>query len=401
VAQMDVAALRDLVGMIGEETLAALQTAHDAQRRADTADRDLKDLREELNRARKALAALVPERADRAMLAVAVSADAATEGQLTVTYNTGDAGWTPVYDLRLDRAGEALRIARGAFVAQTTGENWSDVAMTLSTVRPSEQTSPSDIWPWLRRIFDPEDLQTKTLMREQMEDDSFAGALAEPAIEAPVMVEEAQASFDGLAVTYTYPGTVSVASGADRVRLALGELEADVDLVAQAVPISDPTAFLMASVTNDTGELILPTPEASFYLNGRFIGQQYLDLIPAGGEADLSFGPIDGLRLTRTVLDRNEGDRGVITRSNELTEEVRIEVENLTGETWPLRVLDRVPFSEQEDLEIAWQAQPRPTEQDVDGKRGVLAWTFDLAPGQTQQIALSHRLEWPEGMRLR
>ncbi|MCR9112777.1 MAG: DUF4139 domain-containing protein [Rhodobacteraceae bacterium] len=401
VAQMDVAALRDLVGMIGEETLAALQTAHDAQRRADTADRDLKDLREELDRARKALAALVPERADRAMLAVAVSADAATEGQLTVTYNTGDAGWTPVYDLRLDRAGETLRIARGAFVAQTTGENWSDVAMTLSTVRPSEQTSPSDIWPWLRRIFDPEDLQTKTLMREQMEDDSFAGALAEPAIEAPVMVEEAQASFDGLAVTYTYPGTVSVASGADRVRLALGELETDVDLVAQAVPISDPTAFLMASVTNDTGELILPTPEASFYLDGRFIGQQYLDLIPAGGEADLSFGPIDGLRLTRTVLDRNEGDRGVITRSNELTEEVRIEVENLTGETWPLRVLDRVPFSEQEDLEIEWQAQPRPTEQDVDGKRGVLVWTFDLAPGQTQQIALSHSLEWPEGMRLR
>src|SRR6056297_463252 len=189
VAQMDVAALRDLVGMIGEETLAALQTAHDAHRRAETADRDLKELTEELNRARKALAALVPERADRAMLAVAVSADAATKGRLTVTYNTGDAGWTPVYDLRLDRAGETLRIARGAFVAQTTGENWSDVAMTLSTVRPSEQTSPSDIWPWLRRIFDPEDLQTKTLMREQMEDDSFAGALAEPAIEAPVMVE--------------------------------------------------------------------------------------------------------------------------------------------------------------------------------------------------------------------
>ena len=157
----------------------------------------------------------------------------------------------------------------------------------------------------------------------------------------------------------------------------------------------------MAAITNDMGELILPTSEASFYLDGRFVGQRYLDLIPAGGEADLSFGPVEGLRLTRRVLDRNEGDRGVITKSNELTEEVRIEVENLTGESWPVRLLDRVPYSEQEDLEITWTAQPRPTEEDVDGKRGVLAWTVEIAPGATQEIALSHRIEWPEGMQLR
>jgi uncharacterized protein (TIGR02231 family) len=401
VAQMDVAALRELVDMIGDQMLAALQAAHDASRRAEEADRDLKDLLEDLDRARKALAALVPEDEDRAMLAVAVSSDTEAAGVVTVTYNTYAAGWLPVYDLRLTRESGALDIVRGTFVQQSTGENWDDVVLTLSTVRPSEQTSPSDIWPWLRRIFDPEMMRQKSVARLEAEQDSFAGALAEPAPEAPVMIEEAGASFDGLSVTYSYPGTVSVASGADRVRLALGSLETQAGVVALAVPISDETAYLVAAITNDMGELILPTPEASFYLDGRFIGQRYLDLIPAGGEADLSFGPIEGLRLTRTVLDRNEGDRGVITKSNEMTEEVRIEVENLTGEVWPLRLLDRVPYSEQEDLEITWTAQPRPTEEDVDGKRGVMAWEFEIAPGATQEIALGHRIEWPEGMQLR
>lgn len=401
VAQMDVAALRELVDMIGDQTLAALQAAHDASRRAEEADRDLKDLVEDLDRARKVLAALVPEDEDRAMLAVAVSSENAAEGTVTVTYNNYAAGWLPVYDLRLTRESGALDIVRGAFVQQSTGENWDEVVLTLSTVRPSEQTSPSDIWPWLRRIFDPEMMRQKSVVRLEAEQDSFAGALAEPAPEAPVMIEEAGASFDGLSVTYSYPGTVSVASGADRVRLALGSLETQAGVVAQAVPISDETAYLVAAITNDMGELILPTPEASFYLDGRFIGQRYLDLIPAGGEADLSFGPIEGLRLTRMVLDRNEGDRGVITKSNEMTEEVWIEVENLTGEAWPLRLLDRVPYSEQEDLEITWTAQPRPTEEDVDGKRGVMAWEFEIAPGATQEIAVGHRIEWPEGMQLR
>ena len=400
-AQMDVAVLRELVGMIGEQTLAALQAGHEASRRADEAERDLEQLVKDLDRARRALAALVPEDEDRAMLAIAVSSDQQATGLMTVTYTTADAGWLPVYDLRLSRESGALDVGRGAFVRQSTGENWQDVALTLSTVRPSEQTSPGDIWPWPRRIFDPEEIQPRSLSRLEAEQDSFAGVLAEPVAEPATVVEEAAAEFDGLAVTYTYPGTVSVASGADRVRLALGTLRTGADLIAKAVPLSDETAFLVAEITNDTGELILPTTEASFYLDGRFVGQRHIDLIPAGGTAELSFGPIEGLRLARQVLDRSEGDRGIVTTSNEMTEDVRIEVKNLTGETWPMRLLDRVPYSEQEDLEITWTAQPRPAEQDVEGKRGVLAWTFDIAPGATQEIALGYRIEWPEGMVLR
>ncbi|MEO1140203.1 MAG: DUF4139 domain-containing protein [Pseudomonadota bacterium] len=399
VAQMDVTALRELSAMIGDETLSALRAAHEAERKAEEAARGLKDLAKELERARQALAALVPEQEDRAMLAIAVSSEVATDGMVTITYNTNEAAWQPVYDVKLTRETGALRIERGAYVAQYTGENWQGAALTLSTVRPTEQTGPSDIWPWLRHIFDPEETKTRPTVRMQAEADVVAGALSEMVMAEPEPVVAA-ADFDGLSVTYSYPAPVDVASGADRLRLSLGTLETRAELVAQAVPLSDQTAFLMASITNDMGELILPTAEASFYLDERFVGKSGLALIAAGDEADLSFGPIEGLRLTRTVLDRNEGDRGVIVTSNEITEMVRIDVENLTGETWPLRVLDRVPYSEQEDLEITWRATPRPSEESVDGKRGVLAWEMDITPGTTEVINLSHTIDWPEGMRL-
>jgi len=397
VAGMTTTDLRDLVGMIGEESLAAMRAAHEAERRAAEADRALTDLRKELEAARAALRALVPEKEERAMLAVAVTSDEATEGTVRVSYTIREAGWTPVYDLHLARESGDLRIERGAFVRQSTGENWSDVAMTLSTVRPSEQVAPSEVFPWLRRIFDPEAVRPKTLMRSEA--DGMA-EMAAPQVE-PMAVETAQANFDGLAVTYQYPGEVSIATGADRVRLALGTLETQAQVEARAVPLFDPSAFLMARVENDMGELILPTGEAMFYLDGRFIGKQYLEMIPAGGEADLSFGPIDGLRLTRTVLGREEGQRGVITRSSDFTEAVKIEVENLTGQAWPVRVIDRVPHSEQEELEVEWNATPRAAEVDVDGKRGVLAWSFDMAAGESREIGLEYDLQWPEGKVLR
>ena len=41
-----------------------------------------------------------------------------------------------------------------------------------------------------------------------------------------------------------------------------------------------------------------------------------------------------------------------------------------------------------------------PSEKDVDDKRGVLAWEFDLPAGDSKTINLVHEIEWPEGQNL-
>lgn len=391
IAAQDVSALRDMAQMIGEQTLAARQAAHDAARAAAEAERALEDQIEALEEARQTLAALVPEDEDRAMLTVSITALDQTSGTLSVTYNTWNAGWSPVYDMTLARETGALTIERGAYLRQSTGENWRDVALTLSTVRPSGQTRPSEIGPLLRRIGPPPELMRKEALGAQME--SMAMSDIEPA-PAPRMVT-ANAQFDGLSVTYNYAPPVSVATGADALRIALGTLETQADIEARAVPLYDSSAFLMAAFTNDTGELILPG-QTHHYLDETYVGQSQTPLLAAGQESEASFGPIEGLRLTRTTLDREEGGSGIIRKSNDLSEIARIEVENLTEETWPLRILDRVPYSQQEALTIDWQAEPRPTETDVDGQTGVLAWEFDIAPGETRDLTLEYGMQWPE-----
>ncbi|MEI4234415.1 DUF4139 domain-containing protein [Roseovarius sp. D22-M7] len=385
--------LRALVEMIGAESLAALQDAAEATRRADAAERGLEDQVEALKDARQAVEALVPEEMERAMLSVAVTAQSRIDGRMTVTYTISDAGWQPLYDLHLARATGTLRIERGAFVQQSTGENWRDVALTLSTLRPSGQTEPGRIRPWIPRIGDPDDIRP-------MNAEGAAPRLSR-AVPMADSAEVATSRFDGLSVTYDYPSPVDVASGADRVRLMLGTIEAEADIAAKAVPLVDETAYVAARFTNDTREVLLPTPEARFFLDGTFVGQRELALIAAGAEAELAFGRIEGIRLSRQVQDRGEGDQGLIRRSSRLGETVLIEVENLTDEDWPLRLIDRVPVSEQDALAITWQADPAPDQQDVDGERGILRWEMDLPAGETRTIRLSTELTWPEDKVLR
>ena len=398
-ANADPQALRDLAQMIGEVGLTARRDAQAAETRAREAERDVAAAVESLAEAKLALKALDTEAEERAYLAIDVRAAEAIEGVLSLTYMTEDAAWRPTYDVRLttgDAAG--MEIDRGAYIQQSTGENWTDVALTLSTVRPAEQGEPGEVWPWLRRIFDKEPPRPSMLTKERFSADA-AAPMAEPSIVAEEV--QAGASFDGLSVTYSYPDTVNVANRADAVKIALGTLELDPEIYAQAIPLADRTAYLTAGFTNNSGELILGTDRAQFYLDGTFVGQRYMDLIAEGDEAELSFGPIEGLRLERIVQDRQQGDRGVITRSNQEVEQVEITLRNLTGRDWDVRMRDRVPYSEQEDLEITWQSSPMPTEENVDGKRGVLEWRFDMAPGAEQRVTLSHTLKWPEDKVLR
>lgn len=390
--------LRNVARMIGEETLIARQAGVKAEAAARAVDREIKDLRVELEKARAAWQALMPEEGMRNLVSVAVRGEAAMQGMLEITYYDARAGWSPVYDAYLDRAGGKLTLKRGALVRQNTGENWTDVALTMSTNAPQGAVEPGRLWPDRKRIEDP--APKGKVRRTLMEGDAMAGAVMAPMPE-PVVVEEAAVNFDGLSVTYSYPSTLDLTSSADTVRVALGELSFDAKITAVAVPKRDQSAFLVAEFTNTSGELILPSAATQLFRDGAFIGQRASDaVIPAGAEAQLPFGAIEGLRLTR-VSDRQEGDYGVLSRSNQIKETVVIGVENLTGEDWPLRVLDQVPYSEQEDLVITWNAKPRPSDTNVDDLKGVMAWESVLAAGKSTKITLDYSLEWPDNKELR
>jgi hypothetical protein len=121
-------------------------------------------------------------------------------------------------------------------------------------------------------------------------------------------------------------------------------------------------------------------------------------VIAPGVETDMGFGALETLRVTREMPTRAEGETGVFTSANARVESAVITVENTGDEAWPLRILDQVPYSEQTDLEIDVAADPEPTETDVDGQRGILAWDLEVAAGGKETIALGHTLRWPEGM---
>ena len=392
--------LQDLVDTLAAQTAAAHETILRSEAESAEIQRQLQDLEVRRAAAQAELDAVSQQKEERLYLALDVVAASDISVPITISYPAYDVSWSPSYEFDLKTGSDpGITVRRDIRITQDTGEDWTEVDLRVSTSTPGQRTTGTELYPELRRIEDPEQLQKSD------QDQRLFNTRAEPLNDVALMVEEdvgrVAVARGEAGVTYHFGEPVSIRSTSELVFLSLPPVTFPAEVSAAAAPMWDRTAYRVAKITNDTGQDLLPSDGAAFFIDGELVGRQRFDGLIAEAEGELGFGPIDGLRISRAVLDQSEGGRGVISRSNQRNATAEIEVENLTQEAWALRITDRVPYSEQEDLQVTWSASPTPTEVNVEKQRGILAWDLDLQPGSTRVITLNTRLDWPEGKVLR
>ncbi|MFY0634236.1 MAG: mucoidy inhibitor MuiA family protein [Vannielia sp.] len=398
---IDPEALRAAAGLIGSETAAAQLEKQQTQEALRGLAEEMKALKTELEQAQADLARLTPPSGPVDMMAVSLELEAAQEVELEVVYLDGAAAWRPDYDLRLTRGDAAsIEIDRKAVVQQYTGELWDGIELVLSTADPFAGIVPSEPYPNLAQIGNA---AYKGRVASSATYDTARGAaesevMEEPMVEAAPIV--AGLKVEGLAVTYDYPRRVTLSPDAgEGLQLALDTVTLEAEEKIIAAPRTDATAFLLAELRNTLPEPILPG-EASVYRDGVFVGRNMVPLIPAGAEEELSFGPLESVRLEWKLLNNDTGDRGIVSRSNTREQAMEFTVENLSDEAVDLTALYALPFSEQEDLELDVTARPAPTREDWEKKRGVGEWDMSLAPGEKKLVRIDVTFDWPTGPEL-
>jgi len=397
-----------LVSLVGHETLSALQDAQTARVEIAQINRNAEGFRKQLKEAQEELALLSQPSDWRYIVSFDVEAAADTAGALQVSYVFGGdegIGWKPVYDFQLDTERETVSIDRKVAIWQATGEDWDEAQITVSTAIPfTEETFDLPNTNLARYVAPPPPVEL------DLRRSSEAAVFMAPSVmimEEPARMGSPTFVMQGMTATYLLPeGTVisGAFDGYEPTLITIDSHSFDATITARAnMGSRGTTAFVVAEFVNDSGAPYLPG-EASYFRDGAFIrGGEWTDemaLIAAGATATLDFGKIDGLLVERNTLRREDGSSGVLTTSNDRIVEYGLSIENVGNRAWDVIVYDRVPVSEQEELVVDWSARPRPTQSDVDGRRGVVAWEFALESGAKKAIKLSYELQWPEGNEL-
>jgi uncharacterized protein (TIGR02231 family) len=371
---------------------------------ADAAMREARLKQREIDRELARLETQLKTNPPRKMeVRVDLAANGAARAVFRVSYTVRGARWAPLYDARLDSGSRerkpALELVRRAEILQQTGEDWSDVALSVSTVRTAKGGNAPELSPLIVRYPElrlgsgrmdglaPATAAAPEAMREQ-------GEVARPRA-APAQEREATIETGGYQVVFHIPGRTSVATneGAKSFRVATAKIAPD--LLSRAVPSLDATAYLEASFKQADEAALLPG-RVALYRDGIYVGRGQMALTPKDEIVRLGFGADDKVKIARATVRKIEGSTGIISSAKTDEREYKITVRS--GHERPIRVMieDQMPTSEIEDIKVELlPVTTPPTERDVRDRRGVLAWSFDAAPGEAKDIKLGWRIRWP------
>ena len=405
--RVDATQLGSLLDLVSVKLNVISKTMHEAQLRQ-------RDIDKQVNERNNKLASVAPAQVAKMQVAVHLTAPAETSGIFKVRYRVGNAGWAPFYDARLTTPEKnqksRIELVRRAEVMQSTGESWENVALTLSTARPLGATSAPDLWEEEIQVYEP---LARKMKKEQ---DSLAGnelglAMPESAPMAAqdaaspnefksVVQKQAVVELAGFQALYGIQGRVSVDNSGTSKKVRIATDGYDATLNALVVPKLDVSAYLTATFSIKGEAPVLPGT-VNLYRDGVFMGQGALPLLSPDEEAKLGFGADDLMKVKRAEVKRKTGEEGIISTSNVEERAWDIVVKNLHDVTIPVTVIDQMPFSANENVSIESMKQMTPpTEKDLNKRRGVMAWRFDLESKAENTIKFGYKVTWPQNMRV-
>lgn len=338
---------------------------------------------------------------------IEVEAERAGPLDLAVSYAVASAGWTPVWDARLAAETGAVELAFFGQVWQRTGEDWSEVGLTVSTAQPARGLYVPKLDPrYLTRYEPPRPMPMKAarLMapapaaaapmaeRSRVAHDEPEEDVAEQKLEEPVASLE-----EGLlSASFRTPRRESVDGSGQARKVALARFPLKASVVRTAAPRVEAAAFLTAKAVNETGIPLLPGT-VGVYLGDEFVGRTQLAATPAGGELELAFGADERVEIDRKVLERRHESAGLLTKDEVYRYRVRISAKNRYQAPVALKLLDLVPVSRDEKIEVKLLEGTTPATREDPERPGVRAWELALGAREEKVVELRYEVRYPRG----
>jgi uncharacterized protein DUF4139/uncharacterized protein DUF4140 len=377
----------------------------------------------------------------------------------TVSYVTPNAGWNPSYDLRVENINKPVSLAYKAKLVQSTGIDWQQVKLALSTSIPSQHNNAPDIKSWFLAYANPVNplmaLQGRipgvsvapaasldevvvigygTTTREFKEEEKER---AEPiyVVNGSIM---SKAEFNKIekraikntevlkanAATSTYGSqasggavVVTLKEMGDYVSVKDNQLNVifDIDLPydvpsngkEQNVNLKDfkiPALYKYYSV---------PRLDKDAYLLGEIVDWEALNLLP--GEANIIF---EGTYIGKTSIDAGSvqdtlnltlgRDKRVVVSREKLADFSSVKfLGSNKKQTFTYEITVRNNKKETVQMELRDQ-YPLSTNKDIEvellqhdgaavnGETGILTWKAQLAPGEIKKFRISYSVKYPK-----
>ncbi|TEB24110.1 hypothetical protein FA13DRAFT_1693931 [Coprinellus micaceus] len=333
---------------------------------------------------------------------IGIYAEEGTEVEIVLKYVViGAASWKPLYEIRANTESNdsPIEIIYKAAIKQDSGEDWTDVPITLETAKPTFGLSLPALPTWSISVYTPppppppappapssryahltpQPTGYSSLMQQIQETrDRRAGQLGEEETEregvvhartyqrsrappppparrsVPMQITEASVSSSGLGVNATFkvPGLITIPSDGAAHSVTVAKLKPKGRLSWLAMPQVGNGVHLTASITNSSEYTLLAGP-STVYLDESFVAKSKIPLTGPQGGFTCALGLDPSIRLTIPPPTSSTSTSGILTKTTCTSYAQRISVHNTkNAKVENLRVLARIPVSLDEKINV-------------------------------------------------
>lgn len=312
------------------------------------------------------------------------------------SYLVSDGSWSPLYDIRVKDTKSPLQLVNKAIIRQSTGEDWKNVVLKLSTSNPNESGTKPELQTTYLGFRSFDQLQYKRSILESKKsrtDRSEAMPVYQDGIAVQATGNVPQNAITtqtdvNLEFNVTSAYTIPSDNNEHQVDLTISTLNAT--YAYAAVPRLTKDAFVTAQILNNDMPNQVSGP-AKIYFDGSYMGETQLSSSTADTVL-FSLGRDKRINIQRVLLkDFSSKSLSGSIRKEQSTWEITIR--NTRKEPIQIVVEDLIPVSTDKEIEVKLIQSGGATFEEATGK---LKWLLNIDAEKSQSVRFSFEVKYPK-----
>ena len=367
---------------------------------------------------------------------VLLDLDEAMTMNTELMYLVSDCGWSAMYDLSAEDITGKINLKYKAQVYNNTGNDWENIALTLSTADPQLTASHPELSPWYltenyaitgsiagkKQYYSP--VQNQQDYRQgvvsnlnwangRVYDNYFESGDIEQSFDKIGYFDNSQNELNimknvnaqnvqmrtidisELSTEFIIENSFSCPSDMKPYMVDVKEVDLDASFSHVTVPKLDRSAFLMANIIGWQELDLIPGP-TNVYFGGVYVGISHIDTRNVSDTLSLSFGRDDKVTVMRK-LKKEFSTKRVMGSSKRDSYMYEIAIRNNRSTPINIEIYDQIPISQSNQITVS-------TDEISDGMKndenGEVAWRLNVAGNNVVSKEIGYTVKYPKNMRI-
>ena len=350
---------------------------------------------------------------------VAITIYSPQEGtaDLTLSYIIPQTHWKMRYDIRASRESKSLTMSVFANVYQRTGEDWNDIALSLSTGQPINSITPPRLLSWILDLprhrrnyyaagasgYRPSSAVARQKMDADREEDTAPAAESiayrintkGPNVEVKLPIEQSVASTTKYQKKYIRDFSLSNAKTKGK----------SVTFYYELMPARVKNSYLRVVAENNTS---LPwlAGEAQIFLENEFMGKVRIPHTPVGKKQDLVLGVESRISSKKEMIEKFEDTSGIFGGNRRIKYRYKVTVSNDFGTAKEAIVKDIIPITRNKKIDVEIEGLSLPyindkrTKESLEFAKGIRKWKMQIPANDNRSFTYDVIITFDEDVRI-